>query len=169
MSELEIRTERAAEVAAIGSLTIRAFKDMPYAGGDEQDVIVRLREVGALSVSLVAVLNDEIVGHIAFSPAEIEDASGPWFALGPVSVLPDYQRSGIGSALINEGLELIAERGALGCILTGNPDYYQRFGFALAPEHVPSGEPPEYFMLKRFAGSQPGGHFVFHPAFYGEV
>jgi len=142
---------------------------MPYAGGDEQDVIERLRSVGALALSLVAVCEGEIVGHVAFSPAIAADSTHPWFALGPVSVLPAHQNRGVGSALINLGLEQIRERGALGCILTGNPEYYRRFGFELAPQNVPVNEPEQFFMLKRFSAVSPTGAFQFHRAFYGDV
>lgn len=169
MPELEIRKELPADFAAIHQLTAEAFKDMPYAGGDEQDVIVRLRTVGALSLSLVASLGGELVGHIAFSPVQLAGNASAWFALGPVSVLPDFQRQGIGSALINAGLSELRERHALGCILTGNPQYYQRFGFALAPANVPKNEPEDYFMLLNFTNAEPDGQFAFHHAFYGEV
>ena len=163
-----IRNEVDDDQAAIRSVTEIAFRDMPYAGGDEQDVIDRLRSMKALSLSLVATLDCDIVGHIAFSPARNADNTGPWFALGPVSVLPERQRRGIGSALIAAGLAEIEQRGALGCILMGNPDYYRRFGFELAPANAPDGEPAEFFMLKLFSPTSPAGAFRFHEAFYGD-
>ncbi len=139
---------------------------MPYAGGDEQDVINRLREAGALSVSLVATIDDEIVGHVAFSPADAADSTGPWFTLGPVSVLPDYQRQGIGSALIRQGLDDLEALGALGCVLVGNPEYYQRFGFELAPATAPQDDYRDVFMIYCFSTGRPGSTIEFHPAFY---
>lgn len=165
---IEIRKETGNDQAAIRFVTEIAFRDMPYAGGDEQDVIDRLRSVGALSLSLVAILDRDIVGHIAFSPARAADNTGPWFGLGPVSVLPERQRRGIGSALVEAGLAEIEKRGALGCILMGNPEYYRRFGFELAPENAPDDEPAEFFMLKLFAAVRSSGAFRFHAAFYGE-
>jgi putative acetyltransferase len=119
-------------------------------------------------LSLVAAIEQKVVGQITFSHATVADGSGPWFALGPVAVAPQLQSQGIGSALINRGLAEIACQGALGCILTGNPDYYQRFGFVLAPQHVPDNEPAEYFMLKLLASTPPLGAFAFNRAFYGE-
>ena len=86
-----IRAETAADQHAIRSVTEAAFRGRPYAGGDEQDVIDRLRAAGVLTLSLVAEIDGEIIGHIAFSPAELSDDSQPWFALGPVSVLPEHQ------------------------------------------------------------------------------
>ena len=71
-------------------------------------------------------------------------------------------------ALIEEGLQQMRQRGALGCILTGNPDYYQRFGFVPAAEYAPSNEPAEYFLLKALARQPAKGRFEFHPAFYAE-
>ena len=164
-----IRPEGTTDTAAIHELTRLAFLGRPYAGGDEQDVIDRLRKVGALTLSLVAEQEGDIVGQITFSPAHNDDGSGPWFALGPVSVLPDQQGAGVGAALINTGLAEISRLGALGCILTGNPAYYTRFGFELAPEHVPHNEMPEFFMLKRLTDRAPSGRFEFHRAFYEAI
>ena len=171
---LTIRAEQPADCARIRHITEAAFKGRPYADGDEQDVIDSLRAVGKLSISLVAELNGELVGHIAFSEAVCSDGSSPWFALGPVSVLPERQSQGVGSALIHRGIAELEARGALGCILTGNPDYYRRFGFELAPEHVPVKESAEFFMLKKLdlkkLNNQPiSGRFSFHAAFYGEI
>ncbi|MEO0577369.1 MAG: N-acetyltransferase, partial [Pseudomonadota bacterium] len=81
-----IREETATDYASIRAVTIDAFRGMPHAGGDEQDVIERLRAADALSLSLVATDNNDVVGHIAFSPAESADGAASWFALGPVSV-----------------------------------------------------------------------------------
>lgn len=166
---LTIRPEKQEDARAIHGLTALAFRDMPFADGDEQDVIDRLRSTGALTLSLVAVDDGEIVGQVTFSPAVNSDGSGPWFALGPVAVLPARQSQGIGSQLIREGLARITALGALGCILTGNPAYYQRFGFVAAPGNAPLVEPAEYFMLNLFRGRLPEGRFSFHPAFYGDT
>ena len=135
MDNLILRVERPEDHAAIYALTAAAFADMPYAGGDEQDVVNRLRDAGALHLSLVAVLDDKLVGQATFSPAENADGSGPWYALGPISVDPALQGRGIGGRLINAGIAQL--KPALGCILTGNPDYYQRFGYEAAPDTPP--------------------------------
>lgn len=169
IQSLELRGERNADHAGIRFVTEAAFRNMPYAGGDEQYVIERLRAAGALTISLVAVLGREIIGHIAFSPAIAADPTDPWFALGPVSVLPAYQGQGVGSALINLGLSEVNELGALGCILTGNPEYYRRFGFELSPQNAPANEPEDFFMLKRFTTTNPIGAFQFHQAFYDDT
>ncbi len=64
---------------------------------------------GALSISLVAEINGQIVGHIAFSPITASDGTKDWYGLGPVSVLPDHQKQGAGKALINNGLSLLKD------------------------------------------------------------
>lgn len=142
---ITIRVENESDVAAIRDITERAFAGKPYAGGNEQDVIENLRAKSALTLSLVAITNETVVGHIAFSPVDQADSSGPWYALGPVSVLPQWQSQGIGAQLINTGLDDIAEAGALGCILTGNPVYYRRFGFDFSQQCCPENEREEVF------------------------
>lgn len=168
MTDAELRIESPSDLESISSVTELAFRDRPYAGGDEQDVIDRLRASGALTLSLVAILEGELVGQITFSPATLSDGTGPWFALGPVSVLPEHQGEGIGSQLINQGLSTMEELGALGCILTGNPVYYCRFGFEVSPDHAPENEPAEYFQLKLIGAEKAEGTFCFHPAFYDD-
>ena len=166
-SEIEIRPERPADIDAIGELVASAFLGMPYADGDEADLVEALRAQGALSVSLVAQSEGAVVGHIAFSPARASDGMPGWYALGPVAVLPARQRAGIGSKLVRAGLEAISGLGAVGCILTGNPDYYTRFGFVPAPQSAPPGEPSEFFMVKLLRGELPVGSIHFHDAFGG--
>ena len=165
MEPAEIRTETADDQGAIYSVTEIAFRDMEYASGDEQDIVNRLRDAGALSVSLVATVAGTVVGHVAFSPAGSSDSSGPWFTLGPISVLPEYQRQGIGSALIEEGLSRLRDQGAAGCILTGNPDYYRRFGFEVSPANSPEKAYEDFFMIKPLGEIRPNGPMSFHEAF----
>lgn len=161
-----IRAERDGDRGAIHDVICTAFAGMPYADGDEAGLVDTLRAEGALSVSLVAEVNGRIVGQIAFSPAQASDGSQGWYALGPVSVVPAHQRSGIGSTLVRAGLKVIRESGAVGCILTGNPAYYVRFGFAVSSSNAPDGEPVEFFMVKVFSGQQPKGPIYFHKAFH---
>ncbi len=166
MQCVQIRAEKPGDEDTIHSVTVDAFEKMPFSQGDEQNVIDRLRSANALTLSFVALIEEQIVGHVAFSPAQVSDTSEPWFALGPVSVLPEYQRQGIGSAMIEKGIQALKNQGALGCILTGNPRYYQRFGFKVSPQHAPETEPAEYFMLMLFSQEKPTGRFRFHDAFY---
>ena len=105
----------------------------------------------------------------AFSPARVSSGLPGWYALGPVAVVPNRQRTGIGSVLVRAGLEVVSELGATGCILTGNAAFYSRFGFEPAPESAPSGEPQEFFMVKLLRGQLPVGSIHFHEAFGGAV
>lgn len=162
-----IRPERPDDAEAIRSVTYEAFRDMPFADGDEHELVGVLRQSGALAVSLVADLDGWIVGHIAISPATCDDGSIGWYALGPVSVVPAYQRLGIGSALINEAMLQIEMLGARGCILTGDPNYYTRFGFEPAPALAPANQPPQYFMIKIIRPGVPQCPFRFNKAFHG--
>lgn len=164
-SGVEIRRERPSDIEAIGQVIDLAFSGMPYADGDEAELVEALRSQHALSVSLVAERGRMIIGQIAFSPARASEGAAGWYALGPVAVLPVHQRAGIGSALVRAGLHAVTELGACGCILTGHPAYYARFGFTVSPETAPPGEPAEFFMVKLLRGELPGGPILFHEAF----
>ena len=125
-----IRPERGRDPPGIHDLVDRAFRPMAFSDGTEPAVVDRLRRRGELALSLVAESDGAVVGHVAFSPASVRpsDVSG-WYALGPVAVDPPLQRTGIGAALIDEGLRTLRERGARGVVLIGDPAYYGRFGF----------------------------------------
>ncbi|MEM6708096.1 MAG: N-acetyltransferase [Pseudomonadota bacterium] len=161
-----IRVEKPSDHAEIARLTTLAFAPQPYAAGDEAEVVDRLRSHRALALSLVAVSGTAIVGHAAFSPADGSDDQH-WFALGPISVHPSRQHQGIGTMLIKQGLDQLKAWSAAGCILTGNPAYYQRFGWQPSPSNAPTNEPAEFFMVKLLSGRLPTGRFAFHRAFYG--
>lgn len=165
MMQATIRDERPGDIRAIHDLTKRAFAPMPFAGGNEQDLIDMVREAGALSISLVAEIDSRVVGHVAFTPATAADHTPGWFGLGPVAVETALQRKGIGQQLINEGLRRLREWNAAGCIVVGDPNYYQRFGFRLSPALTPAGQPPEYFMMLSLTASQPNAVVDFHPLF----
>ena len=165
--DIFIRQESPRDHAAIYDLTKRAFAPMPFADGDEQDLIEKLREAGALAISLVAERDGVIVGHIAFSPAFAADASPGWFALGPVAVEPELQRQGVGKKLIGTGIQVLRERDAAGCVLVGNPNYYSRFGFKPFPHLAPDGEPAEFFMILPLRVTDPHVVVGFHPVFKG--
>ncbi len=160
-----IRNERSSDIDAITDVTIAAFADCPHGDHTEQFVIQALRTAGALSLSLVAEIDGSVVGHIAFSPVAINGSECDWYGVGPVSVLPQYQRQGIGSALMNEGLRLLTEAGAEGCVLVGDPNYYSRFGFRNCAELTLDGVPPEVFMALPLGHEIPSGEVVFHAAF----
>jgi putative acetyltransferase len=133
---ITIRAEKPEDVPAIRIVNERAFGRRA-----EGDIVNRLRESCPDFISLVAesrncagTLDGEVVGAILFTPAVID---GParridGMLLGPLAVLPERQRQGIGSALVRRGLEILRERGCPFVILVGHPEYYPRFGFERA-------------------------------------
>lgn len=165
MNKPQIRDESTADIAAITTVTIAAFATLEISNHTEQYIIAALREAGALTVSLVAEVDGRVVGHIAFSPVTISDGSPGWYGLGPVSVLPEYQRQGIGGALIREGISRLKNIGARGCCLVGHPGYYGRFGFRNSAELTLEGVPAEVFFALSLDGQMPQGLVGFHPAF----
>jgi putative acetyltransferase len=160
-----IRRETDADIGAISDVTVSAFKTLEISNHTEQFIIAALRATKALTVSLVADMDGRVVGHIAFSPVTISDGTRNWYGLGPVSVLPEYQRQGIGKALIKEGLSRLKGVSARGCCLVGHPDYYKKFGFKNMPGLVHEGVPPEVFLALSFDGHTPQGTVTFHQGF----
>ena len=160
-----IRNETTADVAVITDLTVAAFATLEISSHTEQFIIQALRSGGALTVSLVAEVNGRVVGHIAFSPVTISDNTADWYGLGPISVLPEYQRRGIGTALMQEGLSRLKKLGAKGCCLVGHPHYYTRFGFENVSGLVLEGVPHEVFFALSFDGRFPQGNVMFHEGF----
>jgi len=160
-----IRKETDADVDVITNVTIAAFNTLPISNHTEQYIINALRAAGALTISLVAEIDGQVVGHIAFSPVTISDGAKDWYGLGPISVLPELQKQGIGKRLVNEGLSLLKELGGQGCALVGDPNYYKRFGFHNIPELIYEGIPQEFFLILPFTEKVPQGTVVFHEGF----
>jgi putative acetyltransferase len=122
-----IRLETAADIEAIREVNRQAF------GGDEEGRLVDLlRDGGFARLSLVAIQDDQVVGHILFSDLPIETERGTIHALSlaPLAVLPGYQRRGIGSMLVRDGLRIAEHAGHQIVIVLGHPEYYERFGFS---------------------------------------
>lgn len=170
MTIIDIRSEQASDIPTIRQITKAAFAPMAYSSQTEAEIIDALRDAGALTLSLVALDQGEIIGHVAFSPVTIdgEDLGGDdmgWYGLGPVSVRPDRQKGGTGGRLIREGLARLAGTGANGCVVLGEPDYYQRFGFEHHTGLYLEGVPAEYFMAQAFAGPVPSGRIRYHAGF----
>ena len=160
-----IRDEARHDAEVIAEVTVAAFDSLEISNHTEQFIVEALRSAGALAVSLVAEVDGHVVGHIAFSPVVISDGSNNWYGLGPVSVLPLYQRMGIGKALIREGLSRLKELGAKGCCLVGHPEYYRKFGFENVTGLVVEGVPEEVFFALSFDGRFPQGNVSFHEGF----
>lgn len=150
--QIVIRAEQPGDAPIIRQVTEAAFQSAAHSDGTEGAIVDALRAAGALSVSLVATVDDSLVGHVAFSPVTLDAVDVGWFGLGPVSVRPDRQGQGIGAALIREGLERLRALGARGCVVLGDPGYYRRFGFAQDAAIRYPGVPAEYFMALSLDG-----------------
>jgi putative acetyltransferase len=163
--KIVIRSETDSDVSVIAEVTATAFKALEISNHTEQFIIAELRAAKAITVSLVAEVDGRVIGHIAFSPVSISDGTRNWYGLGPVSILPEYQRQGIGKALIREGLSRLKDMNARGCCLVGHPDYYRKFGFSNMSGLVHEGVPPEVFFALSFDGHTPQGTVAFHEGF----
>ena len=161
---LEIRNETPLDIDAIRTITKAAFADMPYSSHTEAEIIEGLRGAGAVRLSLVAASHGDVIGNVVFSDVTIDGEPG-WVGLGPVSVKPGLQRSGIGSKLIEAGLDRMRSEGALGCVLVGDPGYYRRFGFRALAGLRYEGVPDEYVLALPFTVPVPAGAITYHPAF----
>lgn len=160
---MEIRTEIPSDYDTIARLTTTAFAPMPYSDGEEAQYIDRLRADGDLTLSLVAEEAGRIIGHVAFSPAYLNGVFDGWYGLGPVSVWPDLQSRGTGKALIEAGLRRLRDDGAKGCILTGDPNYYARFGFVGDGRITYRGLPKDVVQWLAFGDARPHGVLTFSP------
>ena len=131
---LTFRPETVHDYAAVEHLTREAFWNKYKPGCDEHYLVHILRGRDAVVTSLcdVCETDGEIVGHIFYTHAQIVCESGesfPVITFGPISVRPDMQGKGIGSRLIRTTMQRAADAGFAGVVITGNPDYYHRFGF----------------------------------------
>jgi putative acetyltransferase len=106
---------------------IRELNKRGFEQAQEANIVDALRANGAASLSLVATLNDLVVGHIMYSPAEVGQLTGA--ALGPMAVLPEHQRQGVGGKLIEAGTRQLKDAGCPFIVVVGHADYYPRFGF----------------------------------------
>ncbi|MGT2552265.1 GNAT family N-acetyltransferase [Acinetobacter geminorum] len=163
--DIIIRDEQIEDIKAIEKLTKAAFQNAEHTSHTEHFIVNSLRNHGQLTISLVAVEDSSIIGHIAISPVEISSGEIGWYGLGPISVHPDKQGYGIGSLLMKESLEKLKQFGAQGCVLLGDPRYYSRFGFKNYPELILPDVPSEYFQALTFSGNIPKANVKYHEAF----
>ena len=162
---MKIRDEQPGDENAIHALTDKAFAGAPHSDGTEAEIVRLLRAAGDLELSLVAVDDHTIIGHVVFSPLTISGDDGPWFGLGPISVEPKRQKQGIGRALVAEGLARLREHGARGCALIGDPAVYRGMGFESDGKLSYGEVPAEYVLRIVFVGAAPQGELHYAPAF----
>lgn len=167
---VRIRNEAYEDVLAIEAVTAAAFLEAPHTSHTEQFIVAALRAAGALSVSLVAEAEGAVVGHVAVSLVTISDGTPDWYGLGPISVLPERQGEGVGSALMDAALTALRNLQAAGCVVLGDPAFYGRFGFRPEAGLVLPGVPAEYFMAIRLgAMDMPCGAVAYHAAFESQL
>jgi len=123
------RSEQLPDYPAVFEINRRAF-----GRPEEAQLVEALRRVANPQISLVAVRNDQVVGHIFFSPVTIEGPNSSMQALGlaPMAVIPELQNQGIGSLLVREGLSIAHRTGQNVVVVLGHTNYYPRFGFEIA-------------------------------------
>lgn len=128
----EIRNERPEDAAAIRHVLERAFR-----GSNEANLVELLRKANKALISLVAIRDGQLVGHILFSPVTTAPARAGFNGVGlaPVGILPEFQKKGIGSRLIHEGLEECKRAGYDIVVVLGDPHFYSRFGFSRASDY----------------------------------
>ncbi|MBK7894272.1 MAG: N-acetyltransferase [Candidatus Promineifilaceae bacterium] len=167
---LKIRWETAVDAEKVYAIEAAAF-----GRPDEAALVQKLQQAGVDTISLVALLDDDLVGHVLFSPVTVKGDGGEFtaVALGPVAVSPNHQKAGIGSELCRQGIEACREAGYELAFVLGHPSYYPRFGFTpSAPHdlHCQFNAPAEAFMvLELVPGALRGkrGTVYYHPLFAG--
>lgn len=152
---LVIREEQETDHQVIRDITIAAFSSSEFGHNGEAELIDQIRNDCSVHLSLVAVLDSEVVGHVMFSPARMETAAESivGMGLGPISVLPNHQKAGVGSALLNAAFEQLAAVNCSFAVVLGHTEYYARFGFTQAEKlgirHGFEGIPQDVFLIRK--------------------
>lgn len=166
-----IRQETSEDFIEIYKLIAEAFETAEHAEGNEADLVIALRKGRGFipELSLVAEINQELVGHILFTKAKV--ANDEVIVLAPLSVKPKYQRQGVGMALINHGHRIATELGYQYSIVLGSELYYPKAGYVLAEQlgiEIPPGIPSANFMaIKLQENAKPIHGAVTYPQEFG--
>ncbi len=158
-----IRKERPQDYKTVYSVVKEAFESAEHSDGNEQDLVTALRKGDAFipDLSLVAEINGKIVGHIMFTRARV--GGNTVLALAPLSVIPEYQRKGIGISLIKEGHKIARESGYEYSVVLGSQSYYTKAGYLPADKFgiKPSFDVPnENFMACKIKEDASGIHGI---------
>lgn len=148
---ITIRLEKPEDIPSVRIINERAFRQPA-----EADIVDKLRQNCPEALSLVAEDEGYILGHILFTPVTVEtdEKSIQGMGLGPMAVLPERQREGIGSIMVEYGLKILQDRSCPFVIVLGHAEYYPRFGFKIASKYGLTsqwdGVPDEAFMVLIF-------------------
>lgn len=167
---MKIQIETKEDFEVVYEVVQTAFKNAEHSDGNEADLVVALRNSLAFvpELSLVAKIQDKVVGHLLLTEISIDENTG--LALAPLAVLPDFQKQGVGSALIKEAHEAAEKLGYPAIVVLGDPNYYSKFGYEEASQwqiQAPFDIPSEYFrvcFLKQ-QGKKPVGLVTYAPEF----
>ena len=160
---------------AVDAPNVFAVETAAFGRPAEAELVEKLQQAGVDTISLVALLDNALVGHVLFSPVTVKSDEGEFtaVALGPVAVSPDHQKESIGSALCRQGLEACREAGYELAFVLGHPSYYPRFGFTPSAPHglrCQFDVPDEVFMVRELvpgALQNKRGTVYYHPLFSG--
>ncbi|HEY9803742.1 MAG TPA: N-acetyltransferase [Leptolyngbyaceae cyanobacterium] len=166
---MNIRCETPADYLAISQVNNLAF-----GRENEAKLITEIRNSDFYipELSLIAEVDNIVVGHILFSYIElVTEEKLQVLSLAPIAVHPQFQKQGIGSALIKAGLTKAEDRRESLVIVLGDPQFYSRFGFLPSTTHEiasPFPVPDEFFMVKPLKNYQTKyrGKVIYPPAFH---
>lgn len=138
--QIRIRLEEENDFRNVEELTREAFWNVYMPGASEHYLAHKMRESGDFiwELDFVAEVDEQIVGSILYTKSKVVDEQGIRYSVitfGPLSVLPEFQKNGIGTALVHFSIEQVRKEGHLGIVIYGNPAFYKRFEFRPAVEY----------------------------------
>lgn len=167
---VKIRQEEQNDYEQVYNVVKTAFEHAEHSDGNEQELVTALRKSSSFipELSLVAVIDGKIIGHILFTEIKIGDETE--LALAPLAVLPEYQRTGVGSALVTEGHRIAARLDYDYSVVLGSSKYYPRFSYVPAGKYnirSPFDADDEYFMAVKLRenAKEIDGTVKYDPAF----
>lgn len=164
---MRIRHEQVEDIPTVRKVLYHAYNEHPYTEVTEHRMLDALRETNCNVLTLVAEDPDEgIIGALTVSPVTVNDESCGWFMVGPVGVLPEHQRKGVGSALLSRAVRSMDSMGAEGLVLTGAPSYFRRFGFKNDTRLSMKEIQPEKVLILSLGETVPSGEVKLHPCYY---
>ncbi len=166
---ITIRREHDSDINQINFLHKTAFFDHPFSINNEDIIIDKLRNQNGITLSLVADYKNIIIGNVIFSLLIVGGHLSNWNLLGPLAVLPKFQKQGIGSVLVRYGLNILKSTRYDGCALLGDLGYYHKFGFMKSKSIWHKDIPQNFILEQPFSQKKIHGFIRFHQAFYTSI